>query len=101
MHFSLGPIIGQTVSQEEIFYVDSRRRIMAYGVSTGVPVSLRVFWLTAGNGNKSTVFNSYDVIGGYPALFVRGYIEARVYEGFSAQHQALKNYIEENYHRDT
>ena len=37
-----------------------------------------------------TVFHSYDMIGGYPALFSRGHIVGVVLRGFTAQHEALR-----------
>ena len=56
----------QTVHTDEIiYYADSNRYIFIYGLDVEVPVSLRVVWLTTEDDDKTTTFNSYDVIGGF------------------------------------
>jgi hypothetical protein len=39
------------------------------------------------------VFHSYDMIGGYPAMFSRGHIVGVVHRGFTAQHEALRDHV--------
>ena len=96
MTVNMGPILGTIVSTETIWYVDSSRHILAYGIGSDGPSSLRVVWITTIRNNGGSLdepharFHSYDMIGGYPALLSRGYIEGVVHAGFSGQHAAIK-----------
>jgi hypothetical protein len=95
MTVAMGPLLGEIVSTETLCYVDSRRHILMY--SARHPSALRMAWLESaagGRGEATTVFHSFDMIGGFPALFSRGHIVGVVYRGFTAQHEALKAYCE-------
>ena len=87
MTVAMGPILGTLVSTEAIGYVDSQRHILMY--SAEHPSALRMAWLLP-SPSGGTIFHSYDMIGGYPALFSRGHIVGVVLRGFTAQHEALR-----------
>ena len=87
MTVAMGPILGTLVSTEAIGYVDSQRHILMY--SAEHPSALRMAWLL-NSPSGGTIFHSYDMIGGYPALFSRGHIVGVVLRGFTAQHEALR-----------
>ena len=91
MTVAMGPLLGTLVSTETLCYVDSKRHILMY--SARHPSALRMLWLVD-DGAGGTTFHSYDMIGGYPALFSRGHIVGVVHRGFTAQHNALKEYVE-------
>eukprot|EP01051_Picozoa_sp_SAG22_P022793 SAG22_NODE_5608_length_985_cov_1.255079_1_plen_285_part_00 len=88
MTVAMGPLLGTIVSTERVCYVDSARHILMY--SAAHPSALRMAWLLPAAGGKKTVFHSYDMIGGFPALFSRGHIVGVVHRGFTAQHEALR-----------
>ena len=97
MTVAMGGLLGELVSTEQVWYVDSERHILAYGINgRDGPSSLRVVYLESraeeGEGAQGTTtkFHSYDVIGGYPALLSRGYIASLVHAGFTAQHAAIR-----------
>ena len=92
MTVDMGPILGSLVSTETICYVDSARKILMY--SAKHPSALRMVWLLPSADGSGTVFNSYDMIGGYPAAFSRGHIVGVVDRGFNAQHEALRDYVQ-------
>ena len=92
MTVAMGPLLGTIISTETICYVDSQRHILMY--SSRHPSALRMVWLESREGGNCTIFHSFDMIGGYPALFSRGHIVSEVRKGFTAQHQALKAYVE-------
>jgi hypothetical protein len=93
MTVALGPILGTVIETSTIFCVDGARHILVYGLrGTEGPASMRVVWLEEGGGG-STVFRSYDTIGGWPAHFSRGHIAAMVKEGFNEQHLALRDRV--------
>lgn len=92
MTVDMGPILGTLVSTETICYVDSARKILMY--SANHPIALRMVWLLPTADGSGTVFNSYDMIGGYPAAFSRGHIVGVVDRGFNAQHEALRDYVQ-------
>eukprot|EP00924_Labyrinthula_sp_SR-Ha-C_P006719 snap_masked-scaffold_29-processed-gene-2.44-mRNA-1 protein AED:1.00 eAED:1.00 QI:0/-1/0/0/-1/1/1/0/256 len=97
LNINLG-VIGSIVSYEEVYYVSTKDKLFMYGNALEVPSSLRVVWLDVHPENeKWTIMNSYDMIGGFSALFSRIYIENKVYEGFLSQHLALKKYLEDKY----
>jgi len=77
------------VSTEKIYYCDSNRFILAYGIDRDGPASLRVVYLEA-LSPFLTRLNSYDIISGYPALFCRGYLRNVIYNGFTNSHNAMK-----------
>lgn len=91
MTVNMGPILGTLVSTETICYVDSARKILMY--SAKHPSALRMVWLLPTADNSGTIFNSYDMVGGYPAAFSRGHIIGVVDRGFNAQHEALRDYV--------
>lgn len=93
MEVQMGPLMGLLVSTETIWYVDSTRHILVYGIGADGPSSLRVVYLQGLEGGKGTRFNSYDIIGGYPGLFSRGYIHGVVLDGFTAQHEAMRERV--------
>jgi hypothetical protein len=76
-----------------VYYCDSERHILVYGIGRDGPTSLRVVWLEDGVAAGTTVFHSYDMIGGYPALFSRGHIVSLVLRGFTAQHWAIRERV--------
>jgi hypothetical protein len=98
MQVEMGGLLGRLVSEEVVWYADDRRRVLVYGIDKAVPSSLRVLWVAgaAGGDNGRCVFHSYDIIGGYPALFCRGYIRRLTLAGFQKQHRALKAYVEDD-----
>jgi hypothetical protein len=91
MTVDMGALLGTLVSTETICYVDSERHILMY--SARHPSALRMVWLLPSADGEGTVFHSYDMIGGYPALFSRGHIVGVVHRGFTAQHEALRDYV--------
>lgn len=93
MTVKMGGLLGTLVSTETIYYCDSKRHILAYGIGRDGPTSLRVVWLEPGSAPGTTVFHSYDMIGGYPALLSRGHIVGLVLSGFSAQHVAIRDRV--------
>jgi hypothetical protein len=121
MTVAMGGLLGTLISTETIYYCDSKRHILAYGIGRDGPTSLRVVWLTPGCAKGSTTFHSCaslsprtklllwdlhalakrvrissdadDMIGGYPALFSRGHIVGLVLRGFSAQHNAIRDRV--------
>ena len=83
MTFGLGPIIGTLVETSTIFYVDEERHIFVYGLRGDEgPSSMRVVWLER-TAHGSTIFHSYDTIGGYPALLCRVHIVSQVLRDLS------------------
>merc|ERR1712107_223451 len=95
MHVHLGGLLGRLISSETIYYVDSKRHILIYGIGRDGPSSLRVIWILPSDNGRASWFHSHDVIGGYPALLPRWYIEGLVLKGFTAHHHALKKRVEE------
>ncbi|KAJ9453040.1 hypothetical protein DIPPA_08514 [Diplonema papillatum] len=96
LNVNMGGLLGSLCSYEEVHFVDSKRHLLIYGVSTGVPSSVRSVWMESDPSDpNATIFNSFDMIGGYPALFSRYYIEGLTHKGFSSQHAGLKRYVEE------
>ena len=93
MTVDLGPIMGKIVSEETIYYCDSKRKIFIYGAWDAAPSCFRCVYLTKISDQK-TLFSSYDMIGGYPALLSRGHIVRCVFRGFSAQHRSMKRVCE-------
>lgn len=93
LHVKLG-FVGSICSYEEVFYVDSKRHVLIYGLEDEIPQSLRVAWFEK-ESEDVTVMNSYDMIGGYPALVCKLlFITWFTYRGFHGQHLALKKYVE-------
>jgi len=88
MTVDMGPRLGTIISEETIYYCDERRKIICYGIGKEGASCFRAVWLT--EDGHSTTINSYDMIGGIPALFSYGHIEKMVKEGFNAQHLAIK-----------
>ena len=71
-----GTFLRTVYTDEIIYYVDSSRYIFVYGLDIESPVSLRVVWLTTDDDDETTVFNSYDVIGGFPGEYLRSDLTA-------------------------
>jgi nucleoside-diphosphate-sugar epimerase len=93
MTVALGPVLGTIVETSTIFYVDEKRHLFVYGLRGDEgPSSMRVVWLEPTAAN-STVFHSYDMIGGWPAHLSRGHIVRMVREGFQEQHLALRDRV--------
>jgi len=93
MTVDLGPVMGTVVETSTIYYVDERRYIFVYGLRGDEgPSSMRVVWLQS-TVSGTTIFNSYDMIGGWPALFCRGHIVRMVREGFNEQHLAIRDRV--------
>lgn len=64
MTFNLGPVMGRLVETSTIYYLDEKRHIFIYGLRGDEgPCSMRVVWLVKAP-NGSTIFHSYDMIGG-------------------------------------
>jgi hypothetical protein len=82
-----------TRSLEEVFYCDSARFIIIYGLPAGPVNSLRAQWLTE-DERGGTIYHSYDVLGGNLSWLLRGFMERQVLEGFNRQHEALKRRCE-------
>ena len=93
MTFGLGPVMGTLVETSTIYYVDEIRKIFIYGLRGDEgPCSMRVVWLVE-TPSGSTVFHSYDMIGGYPALICRVHIQRMVQMGFDEQHLAIRDRV--------
>jgi hypothetical protein len=82
-----------TRSLEEVFYCDSARFIIVYGLPDGPVNSLRAQWLTE-DDRGDTVYHSYDSLGGNLSWLLRGFMERKVLEGFNRQHEALRRRCE-------
>lgn len=93
MQVQMGGLLGELISTEVVWYVDATRHIIAYGIGRDGPSSLRVVYMEP-LGERHTRFHSWDAIGGYPALFSRGYIEGLVMRGFTAQHRAIRDRVD-------
>lgn len=88
----MGELLGTLVSEETVYYVDEKRCILAYGIGRKGPACLRAVWLVP-TANGGTIFNSWDTIGGVPALLSRGHIHRTVVRGFEAQHLAIRERV--------
>jgi len=83
-------ILGGRAEREEVFYVDSSRNMIAYGINDARTPSFRAQWLTDGEEQGTTIYHSYDRIGGMLTMIIRGYLERLCFKGFTAQHEALE-----------
>jgi hypothetical protein len=93
MTVALGPVMGTIVETSTIFYVDETRYMFVYGLRGDEgPSSMRVVWLEP-TATGTTLFRSYDMIGGWPAHCSRGHIVAKCLEGFNEQHLALRDRV--------